>query len=300
MNVSGIDFDLRGADGLNEAELGFLVRVATPGSGEARVAIALEERRHEWALHERFAAILGSRIEWDGARMQVGNRCFSAEIDTVTGSVSLFRDDETDGSLRLSMRAAVTTLLPSLGWLPLHAAAVDTGGSALVFSGRSGAGKSTLAATSPFPLLSDEMVSVSAHPALARGTSFWGDSVCKAPLGAEGVPLRAIVLLEQSREFRLTRVKPTEAIRALVGVTLVPAGGALWPSVLEQLARLVECVEVYRMAWWKDAPPWERLREAGLTLPSTPAPRCGEESESDEWPGTTARSTTTEYAEVAP
>ncbi len=264
MNVSGIDFDLRTAAGLSRAELEFLLGSATPGAGDARVAIELRGDRHEWAFAAPFSAISGSRLETDGALLRLGNRCFSAEIDLENRCVSLHRDDASDTSLRLAMRAAVTAILPQLGWLPLHAAAVDIDGSALVFCGRSGAGKSTLAATSPYPVLSDEMVSVSIDPPRARGTSFWGDSICKAPLSATGVPLRAIVLLEKAPEFRLSKVSPAEAMRALVGKTLVPVGGALWPAVLEMLAKLVERVEVYRMAWWKSLPPWGVLGAAGL------------------------------------
>jgi hypothetical protein len=264
MNISGIDFDLCAADGLNRAELNYLVRSATPGEGDARVTVELCDERHAWARAGRFAAISGSRLETDGGLLRLGNRCFSAEIDLEGRCVSLHRDDASDTSLRLAMRAAITAVLPQLGWLPLHASAVDTGGSALVFCGRSGAGKSTLAATSPYAVLSDEMVSVSIDSLQARGTSFWGDSVCKAPLSATGVPLRAIVLLGKSQEFSLTIVTPSEAMRALVGATLVPVGNALWPAVLEMLAGLVDRVEVWNMAWWKDTPPWTKLAKAGL------------------------------------
>lgn len=262
MNVSGIEIDVdRGK--LTPVERSFLDRCATDDVGEVCVAVKLQRQRHEWALDDRFV-ITGSRIDAGGDLLRVGNRAFSAELNFALRSVSLHRNDQGDGSLRLTLRAIATSFLPTTGWIPLHAAAVDTGASSLAFCGRSGAGKSTLAATSPFPLLSDEMVAVRVRPALARGTSFWGDSVCKAPLGRASVPLRAIVMLEKSREFFLDRLTPSEAARTLVAATLTPATPAVWPLVLSQLARVVEQIDVYRMGWWKDEAPWGKLRAVGL------------------------------------
>jgi hypothetical protein len=262
MNVSGIELDID-RNRLNPRERAFLDRCATSDVGEICVSIKLLPERHAWARDERFV-IMGSLVESEGSILRVGNCVFSAELDLVRRTATLHREESGDGSLRLTLRAIATSFLPTTGWLPLHAAAVDTDGSALVFCGRSGAGKSTLAATSPWPLLSDEMVSVSTRPARARGTSFWGDSVCKAPLGRTALPLRAIVILEKARGFRLERAASTEAARALVATTLTPAVPTLWPIVLGSIGRLVEEVDVFRMAWWKDDAPWDPLAIAGL------------------------------------
>jgi hypothetical protein len=198
---------------------------------------------------------------WVGERLLCSHRSFTAEIDPFSGSARLHRREERAYPLEAVIRTAMMARLPLLGGLPFHAAGVVALGRGVVFFGPSGAGKTTVAATSPFPVLSDELVAVApGHPFDLVRSGFWGER----PAGrrAAPAPLALLVDLAKGPAFRLTRLRPAEAAGRVLGSVPVPLAPPLWSCAVAVVAELVGRVPVHRMEWTPAEPPWERLAEA--------------------------------------
>jgi hypothetical protein len=195
-----------------------------------------------------------------GERVRIAHRRYLAEIQPAARRGRLYRRDFDGGALSITLRVALTARLPLEGGLPLHAAGVLAAGVGLAFFGPSGAGKSTLAATSPWPVLSDELVAAVGHPFRLLGAGFWGTFEAGKP--PAGGPLAALVELAKGPRFQLRRLSRPAAVRRLLGVILVPPHPSLWGKALAVLAQIVDTVPVYRMAWCATQPPWAALEEA--------------------------------------
>ena len=139
-------------------------------------------------------------------------------------------------------------------------------GRGVVFFGPSGAGKTTVASTSPFPVLSDELVAVApGRPFDLVRSGFWGEG---GPGGRRRAPLALLVDLAKGPTLRLTRLRPAEAAGRVLGSVPVPHAPPLWSRALAVVADLVQRVPVYRMEWSPYEPPWERL--AGVLAGAPP------------------------------
>jgi hypothetical protein len=197
---------------------------------------------------------------WDGERLRCSHRSFTAEVDPFSGLARLHRREERAYPLEAVIRTAMMARLPLLGGLAFHAAGVVAHGRGVVFFGPSGAGKTTVAATSPFPVLSDELVAVApGHPFDLVRSGFWGE-------GPEGgrtnpAPLALLIDLAKGPALSLTRLPPAEAAGRVLGSVPVPLAPPLWSRALAVVAELVGQVPVYRMEWSPAEPPWERLAE---------------------------------------
>jgi hypothetical protein len=205
---------------------------------------------------------------WEGGRLLCSHRSFTAEIDPFSGSARLHRREERAYPLETVIRTAMMARLPIAGGLPFHAAGVVAHGQGLLFFGPSGAGKTTLAATSPFPVLSDELVAVRpGRPFDLVRSGFWGEG----PAGArpDPAPLALLVDLARGPALRLTSLSPAEAAGRLLASVPVPHSPLLWSRALAVVAELVARVPVWRMEWTPAEPPWERL----ASLLATPTPR---------------------------
>jgi hypothetical protein len=195
---------------------------------------------------------------WDGARLLCSHRSFTAELDPFAGRGRLFRREERAYPLEAAVRTAMMARLPLVGGLPFHAAGVVVDGRGVVFFGPSGAGKTTVASTSPFPVLSDELVAVvPARPFALVRSGFWGE-------GGEGArpgpaPLALLVDLAKGKHLRLDRLRPAEAAGRVLASAPVPLAPPLWSCALSVVAGLVERVPACRMEWTPAEPPWERL-----------------------------------------
>jgi hypothetical protein len=208
---------------------------------------------------------------WQHERLLCSHRSFTAEIDPFSGRASLFRREARAYPLEAVIRTAMMARLPILGGLPLHAAGVAVGGKGVVFFGPSGAGKTTIASTSPFPVLSDELVAVvpGAPFDLVR-SGFWGEGRGERTGPA---PLALLVDLAKGPALRLARLPPAVAAGRVLASVPVPFAPPLWSRALAAVARLVQEVPVHRMEWTPDEPPWERLAEILADASSTPPPR---------------------------
>ena len=203
---------------------------------------------------------------WEGGRLLCSHRSFTAEIDPLSGSARLHRREERAYPLEAVIRTAMMARLPILGGLPLHAAGVVAYGRGVVFFGPSGAGKTTVAATSPFPVLSDELVAVTpGRPFDLVRSGFWGEGPAGARTGQ--APLALLVDLAKGPALRLTSLRPSAAAGRVLASVPVPFAPPLWSRALAVVAELVGRVPVYRMEWTPAEPPWERL--ADLLAPSS-------------------------------
>ena len=195
---------------------------------------------------------------WSESRLLVSHRSFTAEIDPFSGRALLHRREERAYPLEAVIRTAMTARLPLLGGLPLHAAGVVAEGRGVAFFGPSGAGKTTVASTSPYPVLSDELVAVvPGRPFALVRSGFWGEGEETGPTGS--VTLALLVDLAKGPAFTLTRLRPAEAAGRLLASTPVPLAPPLWSRALAVAAALVREVPVQRMEWAPAEPPWERL-----------------------------------------
>jgi hypothetical protein len=197
---------------------------------------------------------------WSGDRLLCSHRSFTAEIDPFSCRARLHRREERAYPLEAVIRTAMMARLPLVGGLPLHAAGIVADDRGVAFFGPSGAGKTTVAATSPFPVLSDELVAVVPGPPFALVRSgFWGEG--KGSARAGGATLAVLVDLAKGPVLRLTRLSPAEAAGRLLASTPVPLAPPLWSRALAVAAALVREVPVHRMEWNPAEPPWERLAE---------------------------------------
>lgn len=211
-----------------------------------------------------------ARVAAHGEGVQLAHAVFQAGIDP-TGLVRLYRETSEAFPLEITLRTALCTLLPGAGGLPFHAAGVVAGGG-LLFFGPSGAGKSTLAGSSPFAVVSDELVAVVGEPWALVESGFFGELESAEASGLDDeTPLAALFELEKAPEFRLARLSPGAAARRLLASLLVPPAPAPWRAALAALARLTERVPVYRLGWRREEPPWKRLSAALPELGIPPA-----------------------------
>jgi hypothetical protein len=206
-----------------------------------------------------------ARVSWEAGCVRLRHTGFLSELDLFGNEARLFRRGDGYG-LEATLRAAMSGRLPLLGGLPLHAAALVIESRGLVFFGPSGAGKSTISSLWGGPVLSDELVAVTrAETSGLPGegyavaiTGFWG-TMGRAKSAPESAPLGALIELAKGPAFRFERLSVTEALRRLVGVTMVPDGPPLWSQALGAIGMLVRTVPCYRMAWSPEEPPFERL-----------------------------------------
>jgi len=196
---------------------------------------------------------------WSGGRLLCSHRSFTADIDPFSGRVRLHRREERAYPLEAVIRTAMTARLPLLGGLPLHAAGVVAGGGAIAFFGPSGAGKTTVASTSPFPVLSDELVAVVGRPFALVRSGFWGEG--RETARAAPATLAMLVDLAKGPALTLTRLPPARAAARVLASAPVPLVPPLWSRALAVAAELVRAVPVERMEWTPAEPPWERLGE---------------------------------------
>lgn len=200
-------------------------------------------------------------VEVVDRRILVRHAAFTASLDPSAGRGQLSREPRAVFPLEITLRTAVSALLPLHGGVPLHSAGIVLGRAGVAFFGPSGAGKSTLAAASPHPVLSDELVAVVGGESFSlTAPGFWG-SLDRSAADPRQTPLAALVELGKGPALVWERLTPEQALRRLVHVTLVPPDTTLWEAVLGVLARLTRTVPVYRMEWAVASPPWAEITQ---------------------------------------
>ncbi len=204
---------------------------------------------------------------WSDGRLLCSHRSFTAEIEPFSGRARLHRREARAYPLETVIRTAMMARLPLLGGLPLHAAGVVAQGRGIAFFGPSGAGKTTVASTSPFPVLSDELVAVvPGRPFDLVRSGFWGEG--RQTARTRAVALALLVDLAKGPALALTRLAPAEAAGRVLASAPVPFAPPLWSRALAVAASLVREVPVQRMEWAPAEPPWKRL--AGVLAEASP------------------------------
>jgi hypothetical protein len=201
------------------------------------------------------------RTAWMDGHLLLDHEYFSIRIDTASRIASIRRSKNGWLALYYALRAGLGVFLPPIGALPIHGCGVLEPNGSLVFFGRSGAGKTTLASTSPYPLLSDELLIVERDGSLwtVQASGFWGGGRVEGNPASGKHPIRAMFRLDQTPRFSLRRLTPAEASRELVGTILVPPQGDLWAQTLALLDSLSATAPIYRMGWALGDPPWNHL-----------------------------------------
>lgn len=194
--------------------------------------------------------------------VRVTHSTFSACVDLARQEVRLHRRGSTAGPLEVAIRIATGCRLGRQGALPLHAAGTVTPEGALVFAGPSEAGKTTLCRTSPFPVLSDEVVAVvpGEPETLVGATGSWSTDRRSRP--ADGFfPLRAFFRLRKGPAYGLRPLPRREAFLFLAEAITLPGTSELWTESLATAGRLAAEVPAFELTWSRETPPWTRLEE---------------------------------------
>lgn len=204
------------------------------------------------------------------------------------GPITRFRLFSLAGTIDLDARYA-TVHVPSPAWAPsaleraltyiliqalprekdgllIHGAGVVIDGRGYLFAGPSGAGKTTLTglAAGIGEVLSDENVAVrlTEEGPLLYSTPFWGQSTPPEQIRRVNrhVPLAGIYMLAHAPDFSLTRLRPAEAVAALLATEKVATerveSAAAWLAVA---GRLAAAVPVYRLGFRPTAELWAFL-----------------------------------------
>lgn len=202
-------------------------------------------------------------VRSSGGSVLVRGYGFEATIDFHEARAALRQRGDDVGGLQIALKVALACFLPSRGGVLLHSAAVLAPKGVLLFFGPSGAGKSTISGTSPYPVLTDELVALlGPAPFRASATGFWGTMAPRECSTSSG-GVAALFELAKGPSFRLERLTPAAAFRRLLGVVLAPDEPGIWSSVLAVLRDLGAMVPCYRMEWALDEPPWRALEETG-------------------------------------
>jgi hypothetical protein len=262
------------------------------------IAISVPDRAWLPGLRERYHEFLSDAP----SRWQVDLRHDPALIDTEHpwlrhhGRLSVFRVNAYSGWFDMARRyATVTTpsharalsaLERTLAYvcmqalpreydaLLLHSVGVEVNGLGHVFFGPSGAGKTTVARLSEGHgrVLSDESVILrnTNQGVMLDSTPFWGLSTPPAMIhrARKTVPLVALYALSHAPDFRLVRIRPWEAVSALldtekVAIERVESASA-WLSVAE---RLLAGVPVYRLSFPPTPDLWPFLISSSSAAP---------------------------------
>ena len=268
--AGGVRFSVGPEPALLTAEREAIARLDPDPADEAQAPVSIElVETPPWTSDDPalFPQWEPAVQRWSGGRLLCSHRSFTAEIDPFSGRVRLHRREERAYPLETVIRTTMMARLPLLGGLPLHAAGVVVEGRGVAFFGPSGAGKTTVASTSPFPVLSDELVAVApGRPFDLVRSGFWGEGPASGRTGP--APLSLLVDLSKGAALRLTRLRPAEAAGRVLASVPVPLAPPLWSRALAVVAALVRELPVYRMEWAPAEPPWERL--AGVLAEVSP------------------------------
>jgi hypothetical protein len=197
---------------------------------------------------------------WQDERLLASHSSFTAQIEPLVRRARLQRREPRAYPLETVIRTSLLARLPLDGGLPLHAAGVVLDGHGVAFFGPSGAGKTTLAATSPVPVLSDELVAIApSRPFSLVRSGFWGEGPASGR--ASAAPLGLLVDLAKGESLELERLRPAVAAARILASVPVPHVPVLWERALAIVAELVGATRVVRMTWSPAVPPWGALRD---------------------------------------
>lgn len=200
-----------------------------------------------------------ARIEDRGTGLRVVHQSFEAEIEPEGSCGLLITRTDSSHPLEIVLRLALSCRLPARGQVHLHASGVILPEGGVAFFGPSGAGKTTIAMASPFPVLSDELVSVGGRPPMIRPSGFWGQA---GPLEApvQAAPLVALIELDKGPSYRLRPCGNRLAWPRLMAEIRVPTVTRYWSEAMAVVGALVASIPVLTLQWSPEKPIWDMLR----------------------------------------
>lgn len=183
--------------------------------------------------------------------IEITDADLKAESETV-------KADVTGGWLEVSaVYRKIAEVMPKYDTFMLHGSAVSVDGEGYLFTAKSGTGKSTHTKLWR-ELLGDRAVMVNDDKPFIRvsndearifGTPYSGKEGLNTNIS---VPLKAICVLERSKENRIRQVDLSDAYPVLVQQTYHPSDRAMFNRTLELLDRLSQFVRFYRLACNKE------------------------------------------------
>jgi hypothetical protein len=246
MSIGAIPLRLSFSDEnlLEEARRRYSAYLCPPNGGAVPVSIG-----------PRSAAVAGA----DSARFEYS---LHDALLTLSARAITFEDVRSIYTLDSFLRVTLSVLLVERGGFLLHAATIERGGRAFVFTGKSGAGKSTIASMAPpGSVLTDEisLLRFSGGVLYAWGTPFWGefqagDRTCSRPVAG-------IYAIQQAAEDRAEPLSPKEAMRVLLpNVLFFSPHKQDRQRLLVTAGRAVARVPVQRLHFRRDPAFWEAIR----------------------------------------
>lgn len=200
-------------------------------------------------------------IRWIGNMVTVRHETFAADLWPLENRGTLKRHSNGPFPLQLTVETAACSILPASGAIVLHAACIVIDDRACVFFGPSGIGKSTLARLSPYPIMAEELVAISAQgEPVASSCECLPDSARDREY-RNPAPIAAIFELSRSESVEIVRLGSQEAARSLLGSTLVYPIPALWRDALAIIESVVSSVPVYRFGWAMQENAWDEIRD---------------------------------------
>jgi hypothetical protein len=200
-----------------------------------------------------------ARVEDRGTGLRVLHQTFEAEIEPEGSRGLLITRTHSSHPLEIVLRLVLSCRLPVNGRVHLHAAGVVLPEGGVAFFGPSGAGKTTIAMASPFPVLSDELVTVGGAPPQIRPSGFWGHAGPSQAL-ARTSPLVALVELVKGPAYRLRPCASRQAWPRLMGEIRVPTVTRYWRGALTVVGSLVASIPVLTLEWSPEKLVWDTLR----------------------------------------
>lgn len=262
LNLCGVEFEIQSAGGLRESERHLIDTFPKDRQPtQTGFLIEINSTSDEAGFSGSAAEPPAVAVEGDTIRLQ--HHSFSAVIDPFGRKATVTRNSNSQFPLYAVLRIALAAVMPQTGGAVMHAGAVVVEGNAYVFFGPSGAGKSTTAASSPYPVLSDENVAIVRRDGVlaAMSTGFWGTADDLSTATTDVAPIRALISLGRGETFELHRLDSREAFKRLLPVMLVQPLGALWSPTLTLLGEISR-LDVFEMRWNGNDAPWDALLRA--------------------------------------
>lgn len=219
----------------------------SPHEGAERRAIA----HTEWVT--RFA------IDGFDGQIDFRRRVASVRVPNIGAAVS--------GLERVAAYICMQTLPRQYQSMLIHGAGVEIEGNGYIFFGASGRGKSTIAslAKAVGHVLADELVVVDMVETtpLLRSTPFWGTGTSSRDVvssGRRAVPLMAMYELNHADSHACQRLKPADAVRALLMTEKVAtervSSANYW---LAMAGRITAKIPIYRLELYPSQSIWSYL-----------------------------------------
>jgi hypothetical protein len=255
IHIAGVPFQFSGEEHLSVRERAFLETLnSSPRSAAAPFHISVRTLT-TYPVEEQLAT------EWNENVLTIRHPHFLAVIDTSRAIAVLERPREVgvEGeALVFVIKMILAAYLPMIGVLPLHSGSIVFGDRAVAFFGPSGAGKTTLCESSPFPVLSDELIVIDSGRIRASG--IWGRLRVATPDSAM-YEVAGIVRISQGDSFRIEPLTPADSLRYMMESLIGPFSPEQLRRLIGLAGTLAATTPGYELTWSLPHPDWNALAD---------------------------------------